>query len=246
MKRIWCAVTIGLALAAPARAQDATDSAVVLRGIVMRDTGSAWALFLPMSLTVGRVRSHYIHIAGNPSKIERNENRYVELQGRLHVSSDPGSASMTLADGKLKALGVPGEGAHSVQRTFMEHAEVAAGIVPNKFAFPDSAGADRTRPVITFAISNHSDAPIDFTFRDNKVICSNVVPSGRAMEPIWHDSWSVGPYLTQLRINLSATVWEAVPLPDTVTFLPGHYRLRVWLCEAPDYTAETDFDVAGS
>lgn len=65
------------------------------------------------------------------------------------------------------------------------------------------------------------------------------------MEPIWRDSWPVGPYLTRLQINLSATVREAVTLPDTVTFPPGHYRLRVWLCEAEDYSAETAFDVAG-
>ena len=48
---------------------------------------------------------------------------------------------------------------------------------------------------------------------------------------------------TSLQINLSATVREAVTLPDSVTFSPGHYRLRVWLCEATDYNAETTFDV---
>jgi hypothetical protein len=54
----------------------------------------------------------------------------------------------------------------------------------------------------------------------------------------------VGPYLTSLQVNLSATVREAVPLPDSVTLPPGHYKLRAWLCEATDYTAETSFDVS--
>lgn len=242
MKRYQCALAVVAALAVarvPASGQGVPDTTVTYRGIVMRDTGSAWLLFMPVPVVAGGVRFHAVALKGKLGSIEREENRYGEARGRLEVEESGGVA---LDADRLKMMDVPGQGERSVHRSFMEHALVAAGIVPNRIFFSDSAGASRVRPVITFAITNHSDAPIDFTFQNNKLICALVLPA-RGEEPIWNHGWTAGPYLTQLQVNLSATVREAVTLPDSVTFPPGHYRLRVWLCEVPDYTAETGFDV---
>ncbi|HYK11896.1 MAG TPA: hypothetical protein VEV39_13955 [Gemmatimonadales bacterium] len=239
-----CATAVAMALLAGSsqvRAQ-VPDTAVAFRGIIMRDSGSTWGLFIPVPAQVGNVRFNFLHLANKPGGIDRDENRYAELQGRLEADD---AGNPTLEVGKLKLMTVPGEGDKSVERSFMEHAEVATGILPNKIVFSDSASrAVRTRPVITFAITNHSDAPIDFTFHNNKVVCASVLPSGRTSEALWSGSWTVGPYLTSLQINLSATVREAVTIPDSVTFPPGHYKLRAWLCEAEDYGAETSFDVS--
>ena len=243
MRRIRCAVAIAAAatvgpLSATAQVPDTTVS---FRGIVMRDTGSSWGLFLPVPAQVGRVRFNFLHLAGSLGRIDRDENRYAELRGKLQADD---AGHPMLAVGNVKLMNVPGEGDRSVQRTFMEHAEVTVGILPNKIVYADSASSGRTRPVITYAITNHSDAPIDFSFHNNKVICASVLPSDRSVEPIWTGAWTVGPYLTSLQISLSATVREAVTIPDSVTFAPGHYKLRVWLCEVTDYSAETTFEVA--
>lgn len=224
-----------------AAAAQGPDTNVVFRGIVMRDTGSAWALFIPVPAQVQNIRFNLLHLT-KTGGIDRDENRYAEVTGRLGAN-DAGSPVLEVA--KLKLISIPGEVERTVSRSFTEHAEVAAGILPNQFAFPDSGQAQRVRvrPVIVFAITNHSDAPIDFSFRDNKLICASVLPSTRTQEPIWTGAWPVGPYLTSIQINLSSTVREAVTLPDSVTLPPGHYKLRVWLCEAADYNAVTTFDV---
>ncbi|HEX4634453.1 MAG TPA: hypothetical protein VH163_11485 [Gemmatimonadales bacterium] len=241
--RYVMAIAAGLGTAVTAVSAQLPDTVVAFRGIVMRDTGSAWGLFMPVPIQVGTVRFNFLHLAGKVSGIDRNENRYAELRGHILVD-DAGRPSLEV--NKLHVMSVPGEGDRTVARSFMEHVEVATGILPNLIVFSSdsAAGRVRTRPVITFAITNHSDEPMDFNFRNNKLVCASVLPSNRSVEPVWAGSWSVGPYLTSLKINLSATVSEAVTLPDSVTFPPGHYRLRTWLCEATDYSAETSFDVA--
>lgn len=244
MLRIWWATAIGVGLSAVSSlSAQIPDTMVAFRGIVMRDTGSTWGLFLPVPAQVGNVRFNFLRIAGKVGNIDRNENRYAELHGHLQAD-DAGRPELDV--NKLSLLSIPGQGDRSVDRTFMEHAEVMTGMLPNKIVFTDpaTAGSVRTRPVIAYAITNHSDKPIDFNFRNNQLLCASVLPSTRTVEPIWTGSWSVGPYLTSITINLSATVAEAVTLPDSVVFPPGHYRLRTWLCEATDYAAEADFDVA--
>lgn len=243
MRRIWCAVAIAAPVTVGPLSATAQvpDTAVSFRGIVMRDTGSAWALFIPVPAQVQNIRFNLLHLS-KVSGIDRDENRYAEVSGHL-VADDAGSPVLEVA--KLKLMSIPGEVERTVSRSFTEHAEVAAAILPNQFAIPDSAAPTRVRlrPVIAFAITNHSDAPIDFNFHDNKLVCASVLPSNRTQEPIWTGAWPVGPYLTSIRINLSSTVREAVTLPDSVRLPLGHYKLRVWLCEAADYNAVTVFDV---
>lgn len=219
------------------------DTVVAYRGILMRDSGATWGLFMPVPAQVGTVRFNFLPIAGKVGGIDRDENRYAELRGHI-LADDAGNPSIDVS--KLHLMGVPGVGERDVARSFMEHVEVATGILPNRIVFSSDStrGQVRTRPVITFAITNHSEQPMDFNFRNNQLVCASVLPSNRSVEPIWSGSWPVGPYLTSLKINLSATVSEAVTLPDSVVFPPGHYRLRTWLCEATDYQAETSFDVA--
>ena len=246
MKPFRCAVVVAAGVWAAVSTQvsaQVPDTVVTYRGIVMRDTGAAWGLFLPVPAQVGTVRFNFLHVSGKLRNVDRDENRYAELRGHL-VVDDAGHPALDV--NRLSLKDIPGQGDHSVARTFMEHAEVVAGILPNRIVFSDSGmvSSVRTRPVIAFSITNHSDEPIDFNFRNNQLICASVLPSNRTMEPIWTGSWPVGPYLTRITINLSATVAEAVTLPDSVVFPPGHYKLRAWLCEATDYQAESEFDVA--
>jgi len=245
MKQFRCAVAVAAGVWAVASTQIAAqvpDTVVAYRGIVMRDTGATWGLFMPVPVQVGTVRFNFLRIAGKVSGIDRDENRYAELSGHIRAD-DAGYPSLDVS--KLHLMSVPGEGDRSVGRSFMAHVEVATGILPNRIVFTADSirGPVRIRPVITYEITNHSEQPIDFNFRNNKLVCASVLPSTRTVEPIWTGSWSVGPYLTSIKINLSATVSEAVTLPDSVTFPPGHYRLRTWLCEALEYAAETSFDV---
>jgi len=225
-------------------AQTPGDSSMVLRGIAMRDTGSVWGLFLPTPAVFGTHRVHYLHVRGDTRMFLRFENRYVELSGVWH-RDPPGLASPDVwfdARG-LKALTPPGERSQNIEPTFSQQAQISVAIVPNRLAFRDSSGqASGVLPVLTYAISNHSDAPIDFEFRGANVIC--VAISNTAGGPaIWSHGWPAGPYHQNFTVNLGATVREAVTLPDSLTLGPGHYWVRMGLCELSNYDGRTEFDV---
>jgi hypothetical protein len=225
-------------------AQAPGDTSMVLRGIAMRDTGSVWGLFLPVPARFGAHRVHYLHVRGDTRLFPRFENRYVELSGVWH-RDPPGLASSDVwfdAVG-LKALAPPGERSVIIQPTFSQQAQISVAIVPNRLAFRDSAGqASGILPVLTYAISNHSDAPIDFQFRGNDVICATITNS-RDGPAIWTRGWPAGRFHQNFTVNLGATVREAVTLPDSLTLGPGHYWVRMGLCEISNYGAETEFDV---
>lgn len=227
-------------------AQARGDSSMVLRGIAMRDTGAVWGLFLPTPMVFGSHRVHYLHVRGDTRMFPRVENRYVELSGVWHPDP-PGLASSDVwfdARG-LKALTPPGERNQSILPTFSQQAQIGVAIVPNRFAFQDSAGkASGVLPVLTYAITNHSDAPIDFQFRGASVICA-AISNSREGPPLWSHGWQAGPYHQNFTVNLGATVREAVTLPDSLTLGPGHYWVRMGLCELSNYDGITEFDVTG-
>ncbi len=220
------------------------DTSMVLHGIAMRDTGTVWGLFLPQPAQFGAHRVHYLRVRGETRMFPRFENRYVELSGVWH-RDPPGLASSDVwfdARG-LKALTPPGERNVNIEPTFSQQAQISVAIVPNRLAFRDSAGqASGVLPVLTYAIANHSAAPIDFQFRGNDVICATITNS-RDGPPIWTHGWPAGPYHQNFTVNLGATVREAVTLPDSLTLGPGHYWVRMGLCELSNYDGVTEFDV---
>ncbi|HEY6809091.1 MAG TPA: hypothetical protein VI160_09920 [Gemmatimonadales bacterium] len=226
-------------------AQAPGDTAMVLRGIAMRDTGAVWGLFLPTPVLFGAHRVHYLHVRGNTGTFPRFENRYVELSGVWH-RDPPGLVSPDVwfdAD-RLKALTPPGERSHAIEPTFSQEAEISVAIIPDRFAFRDSTGGPSgVLPVLAYAVANHSNAAIDFQFRGNNVICATITNSPNG-PPVWTHGWPAGPYHQNFTVNLGATVREAVTLPDSLTLGPGHYWMRMGLCELSNYDGIIEFDVS--
>ena len=88
MMKIQYVLAVAVALGpGPLRAQaPAADSVVTFRGIVMRDTGSSWGLFLPVPAQVGHVRFNFLHIVGKPgAALTRTRTGMPSLRGQLQA-----------------------------------------------------------------------------------------------------------------------------------------------------------------
>jgi len=215
------------------------DSAVQLNGFVQQGDSNVAELILAYPLTVAgdsgkRMRLGSLRFAGDPKRWTRLSDRYVSALGRVTWPA-------LLEAQDVRPIPPPGEVNRDVRPSFSEHSVVTLAIVPNRIAWRDAAGRPSgVAPVAYYTVFNHGDAPLQFMFNSNEVLCIEVEREGYAR---WRDSWRPPRINERLHVEMGSVVRYLAPLPERAAPTAGHYTAHVSLCGVPDYEVAVDFEV---
>ena len=241
MKRL--VVTL-VAAAAPGVAQTVNtppvprvDTVITVRGIVQNRAAvgagrSAWMVYLPLPQVVQRVRTNSLELEGQAAEAGRHVDEYVEAKG--HVVSRPDSGGgfhLAMLDADLREVDPDGLGSTNVEMNLLQRAIVSVAVVPQRFAWRDSAGAPtHVTPSILFSIRNIGQIDLTLGFKDsNGIICVHVRPEGFSSPD--ERTWRYAGTSRSLRIGQAVTFRQVLPLPDSSADHAGRYTVVAALCD---------------
>lgn len=242
------AITFWPLAIATGSAQVEPDTVQVFRGYVQEaDTGPGWRLVLVYPFTSGSLRVQSLWLpesSGGGRRWTRYRNRLVRATGAVTTVPGPaGPAGLRLDVRRMEAVEVPGTHSRAVRPMISQRAMLTIGVVPNRFAWLETTGdSTGVNPAILFSITNDGEAPLEFEFRSNDVICAAVF-QGDDPRPRWRYSWKGDAVTRRLSIGLGTVLRWVVPLPPEAAREPGVYGAEASLCEVQDYRARVEFEV---
>jgi hypothetical protein len=170
----------------------------------------------------------------------------VRATGTLRGGTDSaGAANAELFNPQIKERDPEGMVRRNVQLSYTQRSVVTLAVTPTHFARPDSAGhgsGGGARPLVLFELTNQADTPLHLQFPHSEVLCVRV----RLRQPgvVADTSWAiVKPGVQRASIVMGQRYRMIFELPAGAVPLSGPYELQAGLCPAPDYGAETRFEV---
>lgn len=224
------------------------DTVVTVRGFCQRVEGgqaeAGWKLVLVYPLRIGTFRVRALRIVGDPEQWTRYQDRFVEATGLVTVP--PGAAApvpATIALARIKEVTPAGAVRRTISPSFSQRATVTLAVIPNRFAWRDETGQPSgVAPSVLYTVGSHGDAPLDFEFSTNEVLCVSVQSVWQS-DRHWEQAWQETSVVRHLTIKMGNVVRYIVPLPEDAARDPGRYVVRASLCGVADYESEAEFDV---
>jgi hypothetical protein len=242
------ALTVALALLVlttpPAAPQQAVDTTLTLQGFLQQDNDvGIWTIVVPLALEVLGTRTYVVPVVGKPERWSRFRNQYIEASGRVTRLPERGNPDIGMEVEKVKALQPPGTARATVDHGMTLHADITLSVVPNRFAWRDSAGSPTgVNPVLLYTISNRRSAPIFFVLPTMRFLCI-AVTSAEGIR-VW-DSTTIVPRPDGRRFTMQrgGLFRDAIHFPEDAASRRGHYAARVGICDVDDYDITAEFDV---
>lgn len=231
------ALVTALGRAAPA--QQSADTTVTVQGFVQEDVGTAkWAIVTPFPVATLGANTYVVALVGTGSRWLAFASRYVAASGRITRSP---AGDLTLDVQNIKEVDPPGTTHRIYDRGITRHARISLTVVPNRFAWTDSAGRPTgVNPVMLYTIKNDRSGALFVIIRTNDLACLSVQGSVSA----W-DSTTKAPVPNYGRfvIQHGGEFRQAFQLPPQATPRPGRYVAHAGICEVDDYDISTEFEV---
>jgi len=239
MMSFWCVLLV-------ATPQASVDTTISVSGIVRAQHEGVvrWGLFLPAPVVIRSVPLNWVSIDPQAPGVASYEDRFVQATGTLRTGTDSaGTAQAELLNPQIKERDPEGMVRRNVQLSYTQRGVVTLAVTPTHFARPDSAGhGSGARPLVLFELTNQADTPLHLQFPHSEVLCVRV----RMRQPgvVVDTSWViVKPGAQRASLVMGQHYRMIFELPAGAAPLPGTYGLQAGLCPAPDYGAETRFEV---
>ncbi len=230
--------------AAPAAAQEPVDTALTIQGFLQRDNEvDVWTIVVPLPVQVLGTRTYVMPVVGKPERWGRYVNRYIEASGRVTRLPERGNPGIGMEVEKAKELEPPGTARATVDRGLTLHADITLSVVPNRFAWRDSAGTSTgVNPMLVYTILNRRAAPIFFVLPTRRFLCLTV-KSAEGIA-VWDTTTLVlSPDARRFTMQRGGLFRDAIRFPEDAATRPGHYFAHVGICDVDDYDITAEFDV---
>jgi hypothetical protein len=243
-------VSFGLALvmlggrAARAPAQQSADTTLTVEGFLQNDEQfDLWTIVVPLPVQVLGVRTFVLPLVGNAGRWSRYRNEYVAARGRVARLPAGGTPGIGIDVDDMSARWPPRTTHRAVDHGLTLHADVTLSVVPDRFAWRDSTGAETgVNPIVLFTITNRRQSPIFFILPTKDFLCVAVNRSPRGDH--WDSTTQVlNPDARRFAVQRGGIFRDAIRLPVEAAPRPGHYVARVGICTVDDYDITAEFDV---
>ncbi len=230
--------------AAPAAAQEPVDTALTIQGFLQRDNEvDVWTIVVPLALQVLGTRTYVVPVVGKPERWGKYVNRYIEASGRVTRLPERGNPGIGMEVEQAKELEPPGTARTTVDHGMTLHADITLSVVPNRFAWRDSAGTSTgVNPMLVYTIRNRRAAPIFFVLATRRFLCLTV-KSAEGIA-VWDTTTLVpSPDARRFTMQRGGLFRDAIHFPEDAASRRGHYFAHVGICDVDDYDITAEFDV---
>lgn len=238
---LWALLLNGVTVG---HAQQATDTTLTLEGFLQNDDQTkVWTIVTPLPLQALGVRTFVLQVVGKAERWSRLRNQYVVARGRVAPVPWGGSPGIGIDVEKMDAAVPPRTARVTVDHGVTLHAEVTLSVIPDRFAWRDTSGAETgVNPILLFTIVNRRETPILFMLPTNRFLCISI---GEASGGSHWDSttYVLNPDARRFAVSRGGLFREAIPVSATAAGRPGSYRARVAICDVQDYDITAEFDV---
>jgi len=238
MRGIRCVLALAVLGHRLAAAQLQSDTTVTLQGFVQENLeGARWALLSPLPVTALGIRTFVIELAKG-DRWSGLAAHYVSASGAL-LRNQTGQLSL-VAD-SMREVEPPGTAHATLIRGMTQHPRISLAVVPNAFAWNDSAGRSTgVNPVILYGIRNDRSTTIYLVLQSNDLLCVHV----QGTTSMWDTTTvELNPTYHRFLIQHGGEFRQALQLPPEAAPRPGAYIATVRLCEIEGYEITTRFEV---
>jgi hypothetical protein len=239
--RLSLAVLVAFALSA--RAQGGQDSTLTVHGFLQQDAAvDLWTIVVPTRLEAFGARTYVVPLVGKPGRWERYLDHYVEATGRVAQLTPPADPPIGLDVAKMRDIEPPGTARTVIERAGMR-ATLTVAVVPNRFAWRDSAGHETgVNPLVMYTIANEHVGPIIFYLPTNDLFCVTV--RGADVVGQWDSTLKVPPGSPRrFTVQRGGLFREIMQLPRDAAPRPGRYLAQGSICSVADYEIAAPFEV---
>ena len=219
------------------------DTAVAVQGVVGQPAGSgAWLVGLPVPFRYRDRVIAEVELAGDSAKWTSHAGHFVEARGTLDAATPP-PARPRLRVSAIKEVDPKGTVRRMVSNSFTHRVAVTLWVLPQTFAWVDSAGkATGVGPVIVYTANNHGESDVTMEFVSKDFVCFSVEPNDGGEVP-WTFTRTLNTPTDQLQVTLPKFVREVARLPREAAPRPGRYTVRAGFCGFREYELETEIEV---
>ena len=219
------------------------DTTVAVQGVVGQPAGSgAWLVGLPVPFRYRDRVIAEVELAGDSAKWTSHAGHFVEARGTLDAATPP-PARPRLRVIAIKEVDPKGTVRRMVSNSFTHRVAVTLWVLPQTFAWVDSAGkATGVGPVIVYTANNHGESDVTMEFVSKDFVCFSVEPNDGGAVP-WTFTRTLNTPNDQLQVTLPKFVREVARLPREAAPRPGRYTVRAGFCGFREYELETEIEV---
>jgi len=221
------------------------DSTIVVQGLVGQPPGSGiWLIGLPVPFRhEGRVVAE-LELAGDSSRWVSHAGHFVEARGSIQLDTAARGARGRFRVTNMHEVDPKGTVRRMVSNSFTHRVAVTLWVLPQRFAWVDSAGqATGVGPVIVYTANNHGESEVTMEFASKDFVCFIVEPQTGGAAP-WRFARQLNTPTDQLKVTLPKFVREVARIPRDATARPGRYTVRAGFCGFGEYELETEIDVS--
>jgi len=230
-------------LAALRLAPSLQDTTVAVQGVVGQSAGAGtWLVGLPVPFRYRDRVIAEVELAGDSTKWTSHAGHFVEARGTLDAAVPP-TARARLRVSAMREVDPKGTVRRMVSESFTHRVAVTLWVLPQKFAWVDSAGqATGVGPVIVYTANNHGESDVTMEFVSKDFVCFSVEPNDGGAVP-WTFARKLNTPTDQLQVTLPKFVREMTRLPREAAATPGRYTVRAGFCGFKEYELETELEV---
>ena len=244
MRRASLALALLVCSAALMAAQQSVDTTLTIQGFLQRDNDvGVWTMVVPLPLQVLGTQTYVVPVVGKPERWGKYLNRYIEASGRVTRLPERGNPGIGMEVEKAKELEPPGTARATLDHGMTLHADITLSVVPNRFAWRDSAGTPTgVNPMLVYTIFNRRAAPIFFVLPTRRFLCVTV-KSAEGIA-VWDTTTLVpSPDARRFTMQRGGLFRDAIHFPEDAASRKGHYFAHVGICDVDDYDITAEFDV---
>ncbi len=244
MRRVSLALALLVCSAALMAAQQSVDTTLTIQGFLQRDNDvGVWTMVVPLPLQVLGTQTYVVPVVGKPERWGKYLNRYIEASGRVTRLPERGNPGIGMEVEKAKELEPPGTARATVDHGMTLHAAITLSVVPNRFAWRDSAGTPTgVNPMLVYTILNRRAAPIFFVLPTRRFLCLTVKSAEGVA--VWDTTTLVAsPDARRFTMQRGGLFRDAIHFPEDAASRKGHYFAHVGICDVDDYDITAEFDV---
>ena len=230
--------------AAPLATQESVDTALTIQGFLQRDNEvGLWTIVVPLPVRVLGAQTYVVPVVGKPERWGKYLNRYIKASGRVTRLPERGNPAIGMEVEEAKELEPPGTARATVDHGMTLHADITLSVVPNRFAWRDSAGSPTgVNPVLVYTILNRRAAPIFFVLPTRRFLCLTVKSAEGTR--VWDTTTLVpSPDARRFTMQRGGLFRDAIHVPEDAASRRGHYFAHVGICDVDDYDITAEFDV---
>ena len=225
-------------------AQQSVDTTLTIQGFLQRDNDvGVWTMVVPLPLQVLGTQTYVVPVVGKPERWGKYLNRYIEASGRVTRLPERGTPGIGMEVETAKELEPPGTARATVDHGMTLHADITLSVVPNRFAWRDSAGTPTgVNPMLVYTILNRRAAPIFFVLPTRRFLCLTVKSAEGVA--VWDTTTLVAsPDARRFTMQRGGLFRDAIHFPQDAASRKGHYFAHVGVCDVDDYDITAEFDV---